>query len=179
MEATSDFEVNPNGAPLGEEPTRNSDFKEASCKAWLRFPVISERLQIYLSGLSLSCPEVSISVRHRWNPQEDSLIHCMVVELGDRLLIPESHHRWEDSQGAAPAFYLLCKRLFIEMHCDEVQAFHPSGSVLFSWAKSSNFQTVIVPYERGQQIAEDYGYSWQWRDIWATEDVFPELHGYS
>lgn len=175
MEAIGEFEVNPNGAPLGEEPTRHSDFREASCQGWIRFPGLADRDRVCMSGLSLNAPDERAGLRQRWNPQGNSRIHCMTVACEDRLLIPESHHRWESSMQMAPVLYRACKRLFIESQCDEAQALHPSGSVLFNWIRSANFQTVIAPYERGAAITEEEGYSWGWRDIYATEEVFPEL----
>ena len=170
------FAVNPNGAPLGEEPTRHLDFQEARCSGWLSFPELPGRHLVRLSGYSLRNGEWEIFFpERRWNQKRDTLIHLCTIDLPDNPLMPDGECDWSQSKSTAPAFYLFCKRLFLHLQCDAAEAIDTHVSVLFHWVRIANYQTVIFPYESGREVSEEEGYRREWQTLCETDQIFPQL----
>lgn len=175
-----DFEPNPNGAPLGEEPTRHANFIDAGCSGWGNFSSISSRVNCGFTCFSLNDydPSFEYSRNHlcmRWNPSKDSLVHVVGFGFRDYVLFPTRDFKWDKSQLIAPKIYLIYKDLFAKFRCDEAQLENEHGSILFHWVRSSNYQTVMRPYESGREMTEEEALDWRWRDILPTEEVFPEI----
>ena len=156
LEEFCEFEPNPNGAPLGEEPTQYSYFDEAGCKGWGNFSAFAERKRFAMSGASLKQEGLyDRSLCARWNPNGDTLIHLVFLNFSDYSLLPVEGHKWNESQTFAPKIYKIYKDLFVKFKCDEAQATDEHLSVLFHWVRRSNYQSVIDPYEIRREMSED------------------------
>jgi hypothetical protein len=171
-----DYDPNPNGAPLGEEPTQYSYFDEAGCRGWGTFSRFIDRQRFSISGASLKSDVFSSrSLCAMWNPNLDTLIHVLYLNFSDYVLFPTRDYKWEESQPVAPKIYKTYKDLFVEFKCDEGQALSEHGSVLFRWVRASDYQSIIKSYERDKEMTLEEAQSWNWRDYRLTEEVFPEI----
>ncbi len=170
------YEPNPNGAPLGDEPTKLAYFDEAGCGGWGTFPGFENKERFSMSGNSLRREVLSDrTLCAVWNPDMDTLIHLVFLSFSDYLIFPDPHYKWEESQSFAPKIYKVYKDLFIKYKCDEAQALTEHLSVLFHWVRASNFQVVIRDYEGGREMTLERAQSWRWRDHLPTKEVFPEI----
>jgi hypothetical protein len=170
------YEPNPNGAPLGNEPTQLSYFDEAGCSGWGIFPGFENKERFSIGGASLRrdglCDRALCAL---WNPDMDTLIHVLYLNFSDYLLFPDQHYKWEESQSFAPRIYKVYKDLFVRYKCDEAQALTEHLSVLLHWVRASNHQAVISDYEIGREMTLEQAQSWNWRSHRPTKEVFPEI----
>lgn len=170
------FDVKPNGAPLGEEITRNEDFKEASCTIMLQLPQLDLRLNIEFTFDSMRDDDRQPELNLKWNPAQDTRIHRVSVQFPEADLVPGKDIVWSVVMPIAPHMYQFYKKLFLVLSCDEAIGFGNNGeSIWFHWVRAAQCQTVMSPYESGNTMTEKDAYDFRWRELMETRFVFPEL----
>jgi len=174
------YKPNPNGAPLGDEPTQLSCFNEAGCVGVGTFAGFQEPLKFSSSGCSLRLEALhSRSLCARWNPNMDSKIHLVFLGFIDFTIYPEKKlawkETWNDSISHAPKLYSIYKDLFLKFRCDEAQILDEHLTPLVHWVRSANYQSVIADYEFGRELTREQAYAGMWRRLMPTKEVFPEI----
>ena len=175
MTSICKFEIRPNGAPLGEEITRNDNFKAAECTALVWLSQLEVPVQVGFSFESMrddDRPELN----QKWNPAQDSRIHRVSVRFSEMELVPERGIDWSMAMPIALPAYQFYKKMFVSLCCDEAADFGNSGeSIHFHWVRAAQFQTIMFPYEMGKTMTQDEAYDFRWRVLSETKLVFPEL----
>lgn len=176
LDSICHFRPNPNGAPLGEEPTRHDDFIEAGCMGWIDYPGLLPQTYVGIGGYRLRPDMYNQAIADKWNPEQDSLIHRVSFGYageGELDVVPGRYSKWPQWMSRAGALYRLYKQIFIELRCDQAE---PGGeSEAFFWDRSATHQKIMVHHEMGIEITEDLFQRGGWQDYWETRRVFPEL----
>ncbi|MES2595114.1 MAG: hypothetical protein V4662_07260 [Verrucomicrobiota bacterium] len=176
LKTICEFEVNPVGAPLGEEVTKHEDFKEAGCKVSVEFPELDESVFGCFGFESISTWDYDPELSRQWNPEGDSLIHRISIGFSDASLTPERIDKWPERMSAALAIYQFYKRVFVTLGCDEAKGM--SGKHLytvFRWNRRVDQQTVIHAYEENRVLTmEEFGQQ-DWTGTRPIARVFPGL----
>lgn len=176
MTSICKFEIRPNGAPLGEEITRNDNCKAAECTALVWLSQVEVPVRIGFSFESMRADDRPPELNQKWNPAQDSLIHRVSVGFLEVELVPERGIDWSMAMPIAPRAYQFYKNMFVSLCCDEAAGLGNSGeSIHFHWVRVAQFQTIMFPYELGKTMTQDEACDFRWQRLRETKLVFPEL----
>lgn len=175
MRSAFEFEIDPVGAPLGDEITKNSNFDDAGCGISLHLPQLTSSLHGHFGFQSLRDAEWNKELHAKWNPEGDSLIHYVSIGFDDVELIPTRYRAWPEWMPMSVHVYQFYKMMFIALECDEAECIPDEFSRVFRWDRHAVRQQVILPYEEGHELTEQIFKAGIWQGERDTKAVFPAL----
>lgn len=169
MQTLCDFTIHPVSAPLGEEVTKHENFKNAYCKMFILFPSLSAVQTAGVDFNPLRDPEMENQSKFIWNPEKNSLIHHIHMN------IPNSEMNMENWDWKGPPatldiareVYLLYKKIFVAFVCDEAEGIDAYLNVTFHWKKEASKQIVIYPLEDNREMTKE---EWETRSWYGPRE---------
>ncbi len=162
MKSVCDFEMNPVGAPLGEEITKHDNFTEASCKLSVNFPNFPNRQTAVCSFDSQKEQMFSWDEQLKWNPEGDSLIHRFSIGFKETDLNGGCYSEWPKQAHVAREAYHLYKKVFLAFDCDEAEGLTNEMLRVFHWIKGAPTQVVVYPFEDLREATDEESQKWSW-----------------